>query len=300
MSQWICKECGTRGESHECPACGSNHMVPVETPVGQELVQKYRPMAPPPPTSAGGTSKAAIGLAVLVGGLIGLILLVALVLVLYFAGVFNKGADMPSPPAGQTAASTAGTAPAADPVMEETSAQTPAQPPPQQTQARSAPPKPKVQPSIVTTKARELTKEAEEALTLAEHHQFGPAFQRYDTFDSRVAQLDIKANSADRWSVDKAKKQVAYSKTEMQRIAGEWARPKYDEGLATYLHAVDGLDDEEGIILAYVTIAPALQYKKYLPSDVRRDLNSLSYQCQENLDDDEWARAQALGRARQN
>jgi hypothetical protein len=237
----------------------------------------------------------AIGLAVLVGGLIGVILLSAVVLVLYFGGVFDQGSEAAPPPSAQAAATSPAPPPAPAPATEEA-------PPPataQETRAKTSPPKPKIRASIVTTKANELRKEAEEALTLAEHHQFAAAFQNYDTFDSRLAQLEIQANPADKWAVDKAKKQVALSKTEMQRIVGEWADPMYNDGLATFIQATDGIDDEEGIIRAYVAIAPALQYKKYMPSGVKRDLNNLVWQCQENLDDDEWARAQALARAKQ-
>jgi len=292
MSEWICKDCGTRADSRECPACGSQHMVPVDTPVGKELAGKYgsEPHAAQGPT--GGGSRTAIGMAVLVGFVVGLILVGALLGVLHFTGAFDRGSGSEAaPPTTQAPIPAAATVPAPAPPGEE--------PVPPESQARTAAPAPKAQPSIVSSKARDLAKEAEEALTLAEHHRFGPAFQLYDTFDSRLAQLELKANTADSWAVDRAKKQVAYSKAEMQRIAGEWARPKYDEGLATFLRATDGMDDEEGIIQAYVTIAPALPFRKYMPSDVKNDLNGLVWQCQENLDDEEWARAQALGRANQ-
>jgi len=208
------------------------------------------------------------------------------------SGFMEPAAEAPAPPEPEPAGGKPAPAPGAPaPSVAATPKPLPFRPP-----APPPPPEPAPDPQVAAD-AEELRRDADRALALAGEERFREAFELGDTFQARLERLEQRASPADRAAVEGLPETLAASAQSLQRTLDGWAKPHLEKALNTYATATEGVnDDEEGIIRAYVEAYPAVLWKKRLSPRLRRQADDLVYECRENLDEDEWAEAEALAR----
>jgi serine/threonine protein kinase len=140
-----------------------------------------------------------------------------------------------------------------------------------------------------------LERDAKAAVDLTGIHQFDLAFRQLDTFPGRIDALARRAGPADAAALARAKAAAARAQADARERLAVWARPLVDSGTAALAKATAHVNtDEDAIIQAYAATYPAIQWKSKLPQDMASEVDAFVAGCRDELNDDEWAEAQAL------
>jgi serine/threonine-protein kinase len=164
----------------------------------------------------------------------------------------------------------------------------------------SAPPAPVVvapagpNPAVLLA-CESLTRDADRAVELAKTKDFTAAFGLADRFPQRVQEITRSAGPQEQAALATARERCEQAARTLQSEILAWARPTVTQAQKTYNKATSGRDDEDEIIRAYVQISPVLRWKERLPQDLRAEMDAFVAQVKEDLDEDEWAQAQAGG-----
>lgn len=165
----------------------------------------------------------------------------------------------------------------------------PAPPPP----STPGPATPAVPNTSVVTACENLGRDAERAVALAKSRDFAGACELSDGLSPRIQEIARSAGPLEQEPLAQARAKVEQAGSAIQEELAAWARPIVVQAQQVYAKATDGLDDEDEIIRAYVLMAPALRWKERLPQAMRAEISAFAEQVQDDLDDDEWAEAQA-------
>jgi serine/threonine protein kinase len=140
-----------------------------------------------------------------------------------------------------------------------------------------------------------LERDAKAAVDLAGIHQFDLAFRQLNTFPGRIEALSRRAEPADAASLARAKAAAAQAQVDARGRLVAWARPILDGGADALAKATEHANtDEDAIIQAYAATYPVVQWKSKLPQDMASEVDAFVAGCREELNDDEWAEAEAL------
>jgi len=149
----------------------------------------------------------------------------------------------------------------------------------------------------VAASTEALAQEAANAAEMAKESHFGQAFRALDDVQQRMDSLVQGAGAPDQAAIERARAKVDQAQAEALRALADWARPLVERAKGTYTVATDRInDDEEGIERAYAQLYPVLKWKDRLPPDLKQAAITLVQNCRENLNDDEWAEAEALAK----
>ena len=142
-----------------------------------------------------------------------------------------------------------------------------------------------------------LAQQAANAVGLANDAKFGQAFRALDDVQEKMQGLAMAAAPQDQPNLEAARARVERSQAEALQVLANWAKGLLDTAQATYRKATHRInDDEEGIERAYAQLYPVLKWKERLPPDLQQAVTTLVQNCRENLNDDEWAQAEALAK----
>jgi len=181
--------------------------------------------------------------------------------------------------------------PAVAPAPRSTVAPHPYAPPSPSRVAPAVPPSPS--PSLAASFA-ELERQVEGSARAAEANRFDEAFAGLDDAAERLQRLSASAPPSDGPAVEGARAALSRATASSQQALAAWAKPILDRSIATYTQATEHMNtDEDAIIKAYAEAYPVLRWKERLPADLAKAAADFVEGCRENLNDDEWATAEA-------
>jgi hypothetical protein len=144
-----------------------------------------------------------------------------------------------------------------------------------------------------------LLQDAGQVVGLAERRRFGKAFALLDVLQSRLNQLKISATPQDESALQRASEGIEGADRQAREALAAVAKPILEEGNAIVDRATDRPNtDEDAIIAAYADVFPVIRWKDRLPDDLRLSVEEFMRRSRDELNDDEWARAHALGQGK--
>lgn len=153
--------------------------------------------------------------------------------------------------------------------------------------------------AAASSSADVLEGEATRASALAAAGQFDQAFRALDQATARLVSLRASALLADASALQQAEEAVARSSISCRAALTAWAKPILDKGAAALAEATAHVNtDEDAIIKAYAETYPVLRWKERLPQEVAQAADAFAAGCREELNDDEWAQAEAMAQGR--
>ncbi len=228
-----------------------------------------------------------------------------------------KGGQEPSPVTQQQAAPTSPTAPPVPSPQPQIPAggETPVRPkPPTANTPGTKPPRPSPRPLVtperpapvilapspqVLTATEVLAQEAGKVAAMSQRLRFGKAFAALDDLHRQLNLLKMSATPVDEPALRRASEAIAEADRQAQAALVAASKPLLEQGNAIVDQATAHVNtDEDAIIAAYADVSPAIRWKDRLPDDVRLSVEEFMRRCREELNDDEWARAQASAQGR--
>ena len=137
-----------------------------------------------------------------------------------------------------------------------------------------------------------LTRDADRAVELAKTKDFAAAFGLADRFPQRAIDISSSAGPQEQPALAAATDRADRASKALQQELIIWAKSTFDQVEKAYARATRGRDDKEAMIRCFVQIHPVLRLKDHLPTDQRARLEEFVKQVKDDLDEDEWARAQ--------
>ena len=152
------------------------------------------------------------------------------------------------------------------------------------------------QPSAAVVSAcYSIVKDAEYSVSAAQKNNFDDAYAKLDPLAGRLAELSKSVTALERATFDQADSTVRDAQKGVQQALAGWASKVASKARETYAKATEGVnDDEDGIINAYVQMYPVTRLKDRLPVAMRQEVLQFGEECRENLNDEEWERAESL------
>lgn len=297
---------------------------PTGPPVSGSLTQTWDVPAPPPPTADGlppapdasateqhapeirpGRRGPGKGLWIALGlgaaGFAALLLMAAILVAVHFLAGKDRG-DQPSPAAssqtGAVSPELSGTAP-------EVPRDEPAWPPvpkaPGQMprdQVPGLPPRassPQASPRVAA-EADAIVAASREVGVLADRRRFGKVYGTLDDLTRRLNALKVSATPADEPAIRRAGARLGDAENKAQQALAESSKPLLNHASSVLEQATSHVNtDEDAIIAAYAGVYPVIRWKERLPADMKAQVDEFVRRCRENLNDDEWSRAQESG-----
>lgn len=147
--------------------------------------------------------------------------------------------------------------------------------------------------AAVVAACETLGRDADRAVALAKGRDFAGACELADRLPQRIQEIVRLASPLEQAPLAAARAKAEQAGPAIQEELAAWARPILAQAQQVYSKATDGLDDEDEIIRAYVLMAPALRWRERLPKVLRAEMDAFAQKVKEDLDEDEWAKAQA-------
>lgn len=142
-----------------------------------------------------------------------------------------------------------------------------------------------------------ILREASAGVEMAKQQDFGRGFEILDGAAKRLDDLAKGTDPADQDTVKSARTRLEAMQDQARQALADWAKPYCDRAQETFRVATDRVnDDEDGIEMAYAQVYPVLRWKERLPIPMKAQVEMLVVECRENLNDKEWAKAEALAR----
>ncbi len=270
-------------------------------PPVQEVSERERPAPESRPGRSGPGKGLWIALGLGAAGFAALLLMAAIVVAVHFLSGKDQR-DQPSPAAspqtGAVSPEPSGTAPEVPlgepkwPPVPKTPgrmprAQVPGLPP------RTSPPQASPR---VAAEADAIVAASQEVGVLAARRRFGKAYGTLDDLHRRFDALKASAAPADAPAIGRAGERLADAENKAQQALAESSKPLLDHASSVLEQATSHVNtDEDAIIAAYAAVYPVIRWKDRLPSALQSQVEEFVRQCRDNLNDDEWARAQESG-----
>ena len=144
-----------------------------------------------------------------------------------------------------------------------------------------------------------LAREAGQIGALTQRRRFGKAFAALEDLQQRLNQLKMSATPVDEPVLRRASEAIEGAGLQAGAALAAASKPILEEGNAVVDRATDRPNtDEDAIITAYADVYPVIRWKDRLPNDVRLSVEEFMRRCRSELNDDEWARAYALGQGK--
>ena len=144
-----------------------------------------------------------------------------------------------------------------------------------------------------------LAQEAGKVAAMSQRLRFGKAFAALDDLHRQLNLLKMSATPVDEPALRRASEAIAEADRQAQSALVAASKPILEQGNAILDQATAHVNtDEDSIIAAYADVSPAIRWKERLPDDVRLSVEEFMRRCREELNDDEWDRAQAAAQGR--
>jgi predicted Ser/Thr protein kinase len=156
------------------------------------------------------------------------------------------------------------------------------------------------EPSRVAAEAAAVVDEAVAlALEAARGGRAEEAGQALDRAGGRLDALKALCTPSDQAGLAAAQESLFKGRADVAASLASWASPFLDRAEAALAKATAHANtDEDAIIAAYADAYPVLRQKSHLPGEVARRADAFIAAARDELNDDEWARAEDLAKSR--